>query len=144
MSGKLNRRSFIKKSVALSAGTTLGLGFREKQVKVAAAERKGKTLPGASGSGMPMGRIGKLKISRLISGGNLISGWAHARDLIYMHDLMRHYNTDEKVMETLELLEENGVNTIIGTQVKGPTGFSRNTGTKEAARFNGLPRATRT
>ena len=64
MSGKLDRRSFIKKSVAVSAGTTLGLGFREKQVNLAAAERKGKTFPGASGSGMPMGRIGKLKVSR--------------------------------------------------------------------------------
>ncbi len=120
MSGKLGRRSFIKKSVAVSAGTTLGLGFREKQVNLAAAERKGKTIPGASGSGMPMGRIGKLKISRLISGGNLISGWAHARDLIYVHDLMRYYNTDEKVMDTLELLEEHGVNTIIADPSERP------------------------
>jgi len=113
MSGKLDRRNFIKKSVAVSAGTTLGLGFRGKQVNVAAAERKGKTPPGASGKGMPMGKIGNLKVSRLISGGNLISGWAHARDLIYVHDLMRNYNTDEEVMDTLELLEEHGVNTII-------------------------------
>ena len=120
MSGKLDRRNFIKKSVAVSAGTTLGLGFREKQVNLAAAERKGKTFPGASGSGMPMGRIGKLKISRLISGGNLISGWAHARDLIYVHDLMRYYNTDEKVMDTLELLEEHGVNTIIADPSERP------------------------
>jgi hypothetical protein len=120
MSGKFNRRSFIKKSVAVSAGTTLGLGFGEVQSSAAAAERKDRESPGASGGGMPMGRIGKLKISRLISGGNLISGWSHARDLIYVHHLMRHYNTDEKVMDTLEVLEEHGVNTIIADPSERP------------------------
>ena len=60
-----------------------------------------------------MGKIGNLKISRLISGGNLISGWAHSRDLGYVSDLMRRYNTDEKVLDTLQILEESGVNTII-------------------------------
>ncbi len=120
MSGKLNRRSFIKKSVAVSAGTTLGLDFCENQGNATAAERKDNENSGASGGGMPVGRIGKLKISRLISGGNLISGWAHARDLIYVHDLMRYYNTDEKVMDTLELLEEHGVNTIIADPSERP------------------------
>jgi len=120
MSGKFNRRSFIKKSVAVSAGATLGLDFCENQGNATAAERKDNESPGASDSGMPMGRIGKLKISRLISGGNLISGWSHARDLIYVHDLMRYYNTDEKVMDTLELLEEHGVNTIIADPSERP------------------------
>jgi len=62
---------------------------------------------------MPVGKIGKLTISRLISGGNLIGGWAHSRDLRYVGELMRTYNTDDKVMDTLELLEKHGVNTII-------------------------------
>ena len=48
-----------------------------------------------------MGQIKNLKLSRLISGGNLISGWAHSRDLSYVHNLMEHYNTPEKVLETL-------------------------------------------
>jgi len=120
MSAKLNRRSFMKKSISVSAGTTLGLGLGKKQASLAAAERKANETPGASGGGMPMGRIGKMKISRLISGGNLISGWSHARDLIYVHDLMRYYNTDEKVMDTLELLEEHGVNTIIADPSERP------------------------
>ena len=71
-------------------------------------------------NGMPMGRIKNLKISRLISGGNLISGWSHSRDLIYVHNLMDHYNTPEKVIETLAALEENGVNTIIADPRKKP------------------------
>jgi len=116
----LNRRSFIKKSVTASAGATLGLGFSEKQARAKPAARKRATVPKASDKGMPMGKIGNLKVSRLISGGNLISGWAHARDLIYVHHLMKHYNTDEKVMDTLELLEERGVNTIIADPSERP------------------------
>jgi len=120
MSEDLNRRSFIKKSVAASAGATLGLSFSDKQTKAQTVARKRKAVSGASSKGMPMGKIGNLKVSRLISGGNLISGWAHARDLIYVHQLMRHYNTDEKVMDTLELLEERGVNTIIADPSERP------------------------
>ncbi len=67
-----------------------------------------------------MGKIGKLSVSRLISGGNLISGWAHSRDLIYVPALMRNYNTDEKVIETLALLEQHGVNTIIADPSERP------------------------
>jgi hypothetical protein len=62
---------------------------------------------------LPTGRIGNLSLSRLISGGNLISGWAHARDLHYVPSLMRAYNTPDKVLDTLELLEQHGVNAII-------------------------------
>ncbi len=69
---------------------------------------------------LPTGKIGKLTISRLISGGNLISGWAHSRDLHYVPSLMRAYNTPEKVLETLQLLEEHGVNAIIADPIKKP------------------------
>jgi len=62
---------------------------------------------------MPKGKVGKLLVSRLVSGGNLIGGWAHSRDLKYVAELMRRYNTDDKVMDTLALLEKNGVDTII-------------------------------
>jgi hypothetical protein len=61
----------------------------------------------------PKGQIGSLKISRLICGGNLISGFAHARDLIYVSPLLKSYFTDEKVMETLWLCESSGINTAI-------------------------------
>lgn len=119
MSEKLNRRSFIKQSVAASAGASLGLGIGAQPTDAAKPIRRGSAAETAN-KGMPMGKIGDLKVSRLISGGNLVSGWAHARDLIYVHHLMRHYNTDEKVMETLELLEEQGVNTIIADPSERP------------------------
>ena len=75
---------------------------------------------------LPTGKIGKLTVSRLISGGNLISGWAHSRDLQYVPSLMRAYNTPEKVLDTLQALEERGVNTIIADPAKNVMGvFAR-------------------
>lgn len=62
---------------------------------------------------VPKGRIGKLEISRLIAGGNLIGGWAHARDLIYASALVKAYHTDERVIATLRLAEQCGINTLI-------------------------------
>jgi hypothetical protein len=63
---------------------------------------------------LPMGKIGDVGISRLICGGNLIIGSAHDRDLIYVRSLMRHYFTDNKIIETWQLCEEVGINTMIG------------------------------
>ena len=62
---------------------------------------------------VPKGKIGDLELSRLIMGGNLIGGWAHARDLIYASKLVKAYHTDERVMMTLDLAEKCGVNAII-------------------------------
>lgn len=61
---------------------------------------------------LPFGKIKDHKISRVFIGGNLIGGWAHARDLIYVSSLFKAYNTDSKVFETLNLAEKAGVNTI--------------------------------
>lgn len=61
-----------------------------------------------------MGKIGEICISRLICGGNLIIGSAHDRDLLYVRSLMRHYFTDSKILETWQLCEEVGINTMIG------------------------------
>jgi len=66
-----------------------------------------------SDKGMPTGKIGNVTISRLIIGGNQFSGWSHSRDLKYLRDLFKAYATEEKIMDTLQLAEENGVNTII-------------------------------
>lgn len=62
---------------------------------------------------LPRGKIGDLEISRLIVGGNLTSGNAHSRDLLYLSPLLRRYFTDEKVLETWALCEEAGINTGI-------------------------------
>lgn len=61
---------------------------------------------------LPTGKLGEHQISRLVLGGNLIGGWAHARDLKYVSSLFKAYNTEKKVYETLALAEEAGINSI--------------------------------
>ena len=62
---------------------------------------------------MTYGQIGSLKLSRLIMGGNLIGGWAHSRDLVYVSDLVKAYHTDERVINTFRLAEKCGINTFL-------------------------------
>jgi uncharacterized membrane protein YphA (DoxX/SURF4 family) len=62
---------------------------------------------------LPYGQIGPLKVSRLFLGGNLMGGWAHARDLIYVSKLVKAYHTDERIFATLRLAEQCGINTLL-------------------------------
>ena len=65
------------------------------------------------------GNSADFELSRIIMGGNLIGGWAHARDLIYVSKLVKTYHTDEKVMQTLALGEKCGINSIISNPQMG-------------------------
>jgi hypothetical protein len=64
---------------------------------------------------MPYGTIGKVKISRLLLGGNLVGGYMHCRDLKYVPALFRAYVTEEKLLETFHLAEQHGINTVFET-----------------------------
>jgi len=119
MSKDLNRREIFKKSLISSAVVASALSLEEKAL-LAAMKRPAK-LPTGSVKGLPTGKIGNVKISRLICGGNLINGYAHSRDLTYVAELLRHYFTDEKVIETWQISEENGINTAIAN-VRGGKG----------------------
>ena len=115
----LNRRNFLRTCAFTTAA--FGLSLEEK----ALLARESKTSPSQQPSdsfNLPTGRIGKLKIGRILCGGNLINGFAHARDMIYVSQLLRHYFTDEKIMETWELCEQCGINTMIST-VNSPWAF---------------------
>jgi len=117
MSKDLNRRDFLKKSIIGSAAAASALSLEEKTLLAAG---KKPTAPTADAvKGMPTGKIGKVTISRLICGGNLTNGYAHSRDLTYVSDLLKQYFTDEKVMETYEISEENGINTVIANNNPG-------------------------
>src|SRR4030042_958002 len=111
MSQDLDRRNFLKKSVIGTAVITSALSL-EDQALLAAMKKPNESHAG-SVKGLPAGQSGKVKISRIICGGNLIGGYAHSRDLTYVSALLKHYFTDEKIIETLEICEENGINTII-------------------------------
>lgn len=105
----IGRAAFLKKSLLAASGAA-ALSLEEKVLlgKEATASRHGKALPRLS-----RGKIGDFVVSRVVCGGNLISGFAHSRDLVYVSQLLKNYFTDEKVFETLRLCEQNGVNTAI-------------------------------
>lgn len=103
MAPDMNRRAFVKGSLA--AGWALGAGAAHAAAAPAAA-------PLAARQTIPQGRIGKLTIGRMLLGGNLLTHTTHSRDLHYVQNLCVHYNTEEKILETLRLAEAHGVNTL--------------------------------
>jgi hypothetical protein len=115
-SGEISRRHFLTTAVTASTAVAITSAAADAPPDV----RRLPPVQASSKGKLPTGKIGKLTVSRLISGGNLISGWAHSRDLVYVPNLMRAYNTEEKVLDTLQLLEEHGVNAIIADPIKKP------------------------
>ena len=123
MSSKQTRRSFVKGALAGTAAGAVGLSLEEQALLAAPAAGAGdgddaqpatkpsRRKPGSRNT-LPTGKLGKLKISRIVLGGNLIGGWAHSRDLMYVSQLLRHYFTKEKILETLEIAEAYGVNCV--------------------------------
>ncbi len=109
----LSRRGFIQATALAATGAIAAMA--DAPDTAAAAEPA--AAPGASSAAAPLpcGRIGKASISRLLLGGNLISGGMHARDLKYSGALFRAYVTEQKLMETLRLAEEHGINTVFET-----------------------------
>ncbi len=97
MPGELSRRDFVKGSVA---GAALAAGAL------------GAAPPAPAGNALPKGKIGKLEVSRILLGGNLLTHFTHSRDLRYVYALAAHYNTPAKIRETLEVAEANGINTL--------------------------------
>lgn len=116
--GVKSRREALKELATLPALGLLGWGaYRSNRLyeidassgatvqinRVALTELKGE---------LPKGKLGNHEMSRLIMGGNLIGGWAHARDLLYAGSLFKAYNTEKKIFETLMLCEQAGINAI--------------------------------
>ncbi|MGQ9621388.1 MAG: hypothetical protein ACUVTX_10460, partial [Bacteroidales bacterium] len=83
-----------------------GKSVTETKVKLKVQDRKPDGLQGK----MSAGRLVGYDISRLILGCNLISGYAHARDLRYADTLFKVYHSEEKVIETYHLAETSGIN----------------------------------
>ena len=108
-----NRRGFLKKTAAVALTVPLLHSLEEYALAAQEGATPATPAPPPAGASLPTGTIGKVKISRLICGGNLISGYAHSRDLIYVSSLLKHYFTDEKILETWSMSERYGVNTMI-------------------------------
>src|ERR1051326_6902998 len=106
MRSEINRRSFVKETLLSSAALSLALPGRGENKPTTAAKEA------TTSTDLAKGRIGKLQVSRLILGGNLLTHYTHSRDLKYVYSLAAHYNTDEKIMETLAAAEAHGINTV--------------------------------
>lgn len=148
MTNESNRRDLLKQMMGLpvlgglSAGLCAGgLSWEERHLLAStegddAATGNATTAPDAvSGATrtswnlsemqklnkkVPMGKLGNLDVSRLTIGGNLIGGWAHARDLIYVSELVKRYHTKDKVYQTFWLAEQCGINTFMGNPIMYP------------------------
>ncbi len=113
-----SRREALKNLATIPALGVIGFGaFRDSQqfgvdtLSGATIQIGGADIKDLKGE-LPKGKIGEHELSRLILGGNLIGGWAHSRDLIYVPSLFRAYNTEKKIFETLILAEKAGINSI--------------------------------
>jgi len=118
-SKNVNRRGFLKASLTASTGAALGFSFEERNLLDRNNRPNASIKP--SDAGLPMGKIKGLEISRMIAGGNLMGGWAHARDLVYASELVKVYHTEKKIIETLEIAEANGINTVLTNPIMDAT-----------------------
>ena len=97
---RIRRRDFV------SGGTAAGFA-------AAAGAPVAKAASISNSTPMSHGEIAGLKISRLILGSNPLGGGAHSRDLIYVSRLLREYNTEERILKTFEIAEQQGINTVL-------------------------------
>ncbi len=113
MTSKMNRRTFVTNSVLASAGAAAAAGsLRSTRSKASEPATRGSATPGPEGR-LARGKIGDLEVSRLLLGGNLLTHYTHSRDLRYVNNLAKHYNDDEKILDTLALAEQHGINTLV-------------------------------
>lgn len=113
MNRAVNRRDFLKRTLAATGAGAVALSLEEQALLAGPASRPSEPASQKSADLLATGKIGNRKVTRLICGGNLISGFAHSRDLVYVSSMLRHYFTDEKIWETFHLCEEFGINTAL-------------------------------
>jgi hypothetical protein len=111
MAQQISRRGFVKSSLIASAAVPLGLSQPSRSTAQTPATPNVSTATPPKET-MPTGKIGGQEFSRMMLGGNLIGGYSHSRDLAYVSTLMRRYNTDAKIRETIELAEAQGITAI--------------------------------
>jgi hypothetical protein len=122
----VNRRELLKSFATLPFAGAFALtlfqknrweSYEEKNLVDAMTSASVKTFDFSSLSDLkgvlPKIRIKEWEFSRLIMGGNLLSGWAHSRDLIYVSQLVKAYHHKDKIFASLLLAEKCGINTLL-------------------------------
>ncbi|MCL2120133.1 MAG: hypothetical protein FWH27_17080 [Planctomycetaceae bacterium] len=113
MSEKMNRRNFVKATVfGASMATAAGM-------PALPAHADDNFAPLTKKREIPTGTIADVTFSRMMLGGNLLTHFTHSRDLRYVYNLAAHYNTPQKVHETMRIAEEHGIDTVVIHTAKG-------------------------
>lgn len=120
MPPKTDRRRFITNSILGVSGAIAIAGREENSLLAALRDGVGVSddeRREATRDPMPCGKLGDVELGRLMLGSNLINGFAHSRDLLYVSQLFKAYNTEQRVFDTFELAEQTGVNSILTNPV---------------------------
>jgi hypothetical protein len=126
LSAMLNRRTLLRGLSSLPFLGAFGFAlYKQKQWESYEEKNLVDAVTGASSKALniaslkelkgtvPLAKINDTQFSRIILGGNLLSGWAHSRDLIYVSQLVKAYHQKEKIFATLLLAEKCGINTLL-------------------------------
>ena len=121
MKGEVNRRDLLRGGMSLAAlggAAAYARLLRARDVvRITGPEisafRPERDLAGLTHPMTEYAQIGKVKLSRLLLGGNMIGGWSHARDMRFYDRLVKAYFTDERVFRNFRIAEACGVNTIL-------------------------------
>jgi hypothetical protein len=110
---KLDRRAMLRNTLGASAALVGGVSYEHRALMahLSAPAQEAAALPPVKG--LQRGKFGKYEVSRLIIGGDPVSGIAHAGELVYQADFMKQYFNTPKILETLAIAEENGINTLL-------------------------------
>jgi hypothetical protein len=106
MSQKFNRRDLLKTSIlGASMATCAGMpSYADAEDSLPVFKAK-QTIPS--------GKIGDMTLGRMLLGGNLLTHYSHSRDLRYVNNLAAHYNTPQKIFETMRIAEAHGITGVV-------------------------------
>ncbi|MBR9998717.1 MAG: DoxX family protein [Cyclobacteriaceae bacterium] len=123
---QLKRRQWLKGALTLPVAGIFGVAlFRRMKWESYEEQNLVEAVTGASVKNLnvtvlnelkgliPKGKIKNVEFSRLILGGNLLSGYSHSRDLIYVSQLVKAYHHRDKIFATFLLAEKCGVDTLL-------------------------------
>jgi len=110
---KFGRRDLLKSSLGASAALVGGISYERRAMMAHMMAPPQEAAVKEPVKGLQRGKFGKYEVSRLIIGGDPVSGIAHAGELVYQADFMKQYFSTPKILETLTVAEENGINTLL-------------------------------
>jgi hypothetical protein len=111
--GKIGRRDMLRNSLGLSGAVLGGVSYEHKALMAHMMDQSAPAKAEPPVQGLQRGKFGKYELSRLFIGGDPVSGIAHAGELVYQAEFMKKYFTTEKILETLAIAEQNGINTLL-------------------------------